>query len=757
MIQACLYLLAGIYALQLSSFASGSDLIALALVACFAAIFVNAWQGPSWLFVGLALFASSAARNLDDRLDVTYEGDSILAVVRIADFPRRRASALSFVAVPIGNERLPSRVRISWFEPNGIPALGDVWQFELRLRRPRGYRNPGVFDYEAWLFRSGIGATGYVVNGHRNRQLRADDTGMVNRLRRHVVERLVKLLPASGEAAVLAAISVGARHLVSAEQWRRYAHTGTSHLMAISGLHIGLAAGVGYLLARLVGGVFVNGLAGHTLGTIVAAFVGGLYGLMSGLAVPSQRAAVMIALVALIVIRHRQLRPFRILATTCLLLSIAAPISTMAPGFKLSFAAVLLIIWLGYRSPPGPLPPGLRGVQQLGLLQVVLLLGLLPLTVTIFGRAALVAPMVNLIVVPIFSLVTVPLTLAGMVFDGPVRTLGDRCLQIAALSVGAVEFVIKAATELPGADLAVPRLRGAARLLLCLPLLWVLLPKGWPGRGLAWLGALAIVTYQPGRPAQGCFEFGVLDVGQGLAVVVRTANRVLLYDTGAAFRTGSSVAQTVVLPYFEAEGVGRLDTLIVSHADIDHAGGVRALLSAIEIGRLLAGDPLPDLHSRAIQCHAGMTWLADGVQFRILHPPQETEFEGNDASCVLLVQAGANRLLISGDIEKPAERSLVQSRQLQTVRVVVIPHHGSQTSSSRAFVAALAPRLAIVSAGYGNRWAFPRREVVDRWQAGGATVISTANSGAIQGLLCSASGIEFVSRFRADWGRIWHE
>jgi competence protein ComEC len=759
MIKACLYLLAGIYALQLSSFATGSDLTAVALVASFLAAFLRAWQGPSWFFLGLAAYALAAAGILADRLDPVYAGDSILTTVRIVDFPQRRGPTTSFLAEPADDARLPRLLRLGWFEPANSPALGDVWQLELRLRRPRGNLNPGVFDYEAWLFRSGIGATGYVVSGDRNRRVRAEAIGPVDTFRKRVVGRLVELPGGGEQAAVLAAISVGARHLITREQWERYARTGTGHLMAISGLHIGLAGAGGYLLVSLVGGLLMRRGNAHLLATVAAAAVAAAYGSVSGLGLPSQRAAIMIGLLALAVVGRRQPRPYRILAAACLVLAMIAPVETMAPGFKLSFAAVLILVWLGGQRPLVAAGDTCRwcALRQLGRVQVVLLFGLLPLTAGIFGRAALWSPAVNLAAVPVFSFVTVPFTLAGMVLDGPVAVLGDGCLRVAALSVRGVEAIIERAAAMPLAGQGLPRLRGVSRALLLLPLLWILLPRGWPGRQLAVLAVVAIVGYQPPRPVKGCFDFDVLDVGQGQAVLVRTASQDLLYDTGAVFRSGSSAADIVVLPFLAAERVERLDALVVSHADADHAGGVLPVLARVPTSRVLAGEALPGVRQRVEPCRAGMGWQVDGVAFAILHPPADSGFEGNDASCVLLVAAGKSRLLIGGDIEEKAEQHLLQHGSPPPVDVVVVPHHGSQTSSSRPFVTALAPDLAIVSAGFANRWGMPRSDVVDRWRAAGARVISTADAGAIQGRVCEDEGLIRMRRFRADRSRIWHE
>ena len=650
MIRACLCLLAGIYALQLSSFATDSDLAAVAFVALFATVALRRWRSLSWFALGLALFSLSSADIIGNRLTPMYVGDSMVTQVRVVSFPENTQSSVAMIVEPLGDHRIPSRIRISWFEPPVSVRFGDVWQFELRLRRPRGSRNAGVFDYEAWLFRNRIGGTGYIVEGRRNYRVRSGALGVVDRVRQRSVDRLTDLLPQTRDAAVLAAISVGARHLITRQQWDRYARTGTSHLMAISGLHIGLAAGAAYVVACVLGGLLIRHGNHHARATVFAITVAGLYSLVSGLALPAQRASLMIGLLGIAVLRRRQPRPLLIIAAACLVLAALSPVETMAPGFKLSFAAVLLLIWLARRHQ------GMRGngwswrlvssVRSLAVVQVLLLLGLLPLTVLIFSRVTFAAPLVNLIAVPLFSVVTVPFTLCGLLLDGPLRPIGDQALLIAAQSLNVIENLIDLAVSVRGSAHPLPVIQGVAWAYLLLPLLWVVLPPAWPGRFLAWLGVLALMLYQPPRPAAGCAVVDVLDVGQGLAVVVRTREYVLLYDTGPAFRGGSSSAETVVLPYLAGLGLRRIDTLVVSHSDLDHAGGADVILSGIEVGAVLLGEHLPGMQSNL--CSAGQQWRATGVDFRIIYPTLDIRHDGNDASCVLEIETGVHRLLVTG-------------------------------------------------------------------------------------------------------------
>ena len=350
MVRACLCLLAGELALQLSSFAAGSDLITAALVAVCLLPVVRKRPEAAAFLTGVAVFALVSAAVVDSRLEPGFAGDSIVTRVRIAGFPRRRGDAIGFLAQPLGADFLPVRIRLSWYEPPAAVRFGDVWELEVRLRRPRGNRNPGTFDFEAWAFRERIGAVGYVVGGRRDHLLRSGDLTLVDRVRRHFVDRVAALFPDGDTAGILAAVCVGARHLIRPEQWERYGRTGTSHLMAISGLHIGLAAGGGYMLASLLSGLAFRHGNHHMRATVCALLVAASYALVSGLAVPAQRAGLMACLVTATLVRRRRPQALPVVAAACLTLAVMQPLATMAPGFRLSFAAVLVLVWLARRS-----------------------------------------------------------------------------------------------------------------------------------------------------------------------------------------------------------------------------------------------------------------------------------------------------------------------------------------------------------------------------------------------------------------------
>ncbi len=764
MLLRCLTLLSGAYALGFSRTLPPDDLFLALVLAAGACARLPGTHVIAWFLAGYSAMWLAAWLDIEDRLDPARAGDTLGIVVRIAEFPSETDATLRFVAEPLDQKNLPARIRLSWYEPQSRPALGEVWQLRVRLRRPHGYANPAGFDYEGWLFRQHIGATGYVVAHPENRRLHDLSAGRLSRFRRGFAARVSALLPHDDAAAVLLAVSVGARHRITREQWDRYALTGTIHLMAISGLHIGLAAGSVFLMAWAVLAPLCRRANVRDLALMAAVLAAAMYATVSGLAVPAQRALLMALLAAMAVMLRVRIDAASLIAVPCVALFLTDPVAIHSPGFRLSFAAVAVIFWMMQshsavtRGRGAPVWDAIRRyLHGLGRLQVMLLAGLFPLTTLIFGRFSPVAPLVNILILPLFNFLTVPSCLAGMLLQGPLQLLGDQLLLFAYVSVRLVLSLVSFAAALPGAGAAVLPPTGVAVFLTVLPVYFVLLPAGWPGRKLAWLSIAAALLYRPPGPPPGCLDYQVLDVGQGLAVVLETAHHTTLYDTGPAFRSGSNTAELVVIPFLKARGIDRLDTLILSHADQDHAGGVNSIVRQFAVGRIFVGEPLAISGIGQILCDATVSWSLDGVQFRFLHPAAHRAWEGNNASCVLEISAGTQRLLLTGDIETPVEGALLAGGGIRRVATVVVPHHGSRTSSSVDFVAKLKPQTAIVSAGFGNRWGFPKPDIVRRWQNAGAVVLETASSGAIGQRVCPDASNSRPKSARDDARRYWHE
>ncbi len=760
----CLCVLGGAYSLGLCRTLPADDLFLAVVMLAAIAFRMPGHRAAGWFIVGFASMWVAAWINIDDRLDPAMQGETISIAARVVDFAANTGGSLRFIVEPQQRSDLPTRIRLSWYEPAAIPGPGEVWQLRVRLRRPHGYANPGGFDYEGWLFRQRIGATGYVVSHKDNQRLIDIPIDPLSRIRQNFVDRVTRLLPADDAAAVLLAVGVGARHRITRAQWDRYAVTGTSHLMAISGLHIGLAAGGVMVLAWALLALYCRRINVRDTALVIAVLAAGMYAAVSGFAVPARRAFLMALLAAAAVLLRRKPDIATLLSIPCLVLFFANPVSIHAPGFKLSFAAVAILLWslqrhVRYRPlPGGPLVRNaMRNLCRLGTLQIVLLTGLFPLTVLIFGRFSVVAPLMNLLVLPIFNFVTVPFCLIGMIFTGPLQQLGDPLLVVAHDSIRLVLSMVSLVADLPVMRIAIHPPDGLAVALVCLPVMHVLFPSGWPGRKIAWIAIAAALLQRPAVPPPGCLDYHILDVGQGLAVVLRAGADTVLFDTGPSFRSGSSTADLVVIPFLRSRAISKLDILIVSHADQDHAGGVQAIASQFPIGRTLVGETVDGVGLTQSRCSKAAAWVSNGVRFQFLHVPRDIAWEGNNASCVLQVATGRHKLLLTGDIETPVEALLLKNSLLGRVNTVVVPHHGSRTSSSQDFVNALSPDLAIVSAGFGNRWGFPKTDVVRRWEMAGARLLETATTGAISQRICTDTGVETLRLERRDARKYWHE
>ena len=748
---------AGVFAVSL-----GQDLPQVSTVAVALVIVLILRRQPlaAAFVLGASLAAADARLRIDERLDPALAGSDLTVKVQVIDFVDQRQVTRLLIR-PLDRPDLPHRLRVSWYDPDAVPRYGQCWELTLRLRPPRGYLNAGRFDYERWLFEQKLGATGYVRNGQRLDDCR--EPGPFVTLRLRFFERLTAALPDDNARAVLLATTLGARHWLTEAQWRAFSVTGTGHLMAISGLHIALAAGLFFGIARGVLAA-IGASASHTIiAGVVALGAAASYALVSGFAIPAKRSVLMLAIGLATVLLRRRVDAWHTVGLAALCILSVNSLDAFSVGFRLSFlAVVLLLLFANAQITSRDMSQGagtrwLHGTLQLGKLQIVLLFGMLPLVIAGFGRLAWLSPAINLLVVPIFNLLTMPAALLGTLLDNGV---GDWLLLIAWRSVKWSLGIIDRAADLPFATIDVPRLAFPQAVTLGLAALLAALPVGWPGRTVAWLGIAFVALHRPTGPPEACVDLDILDVGQGLSVLVRTHSHSLLYDAGPSFRSGNDTGKLVVAPFLRESGTKNLDLLVISHGDNDHAGGAVSVVGAVPVSAILHGEADTDAKladaAPTLRCLAGQFWRWDDVQFAVLHPSGSGYPDGNNASCVIQISAGDRRVLLTGDIEAAAERSLLSAGLLAPVTVALIPHHGSKTSSSAAFVEALSANLAIVSSGYANRWGMPREDVVDRWAATGARVINTADSGLVSIRLCADSSRETVVQQRKDHPRFWH-
>lgn len=612
------------------------------------------------------------------------------------------------------------QIQLLWPQTLAIPTAleaGQRWRLPVKLKRPSGWYNPGSFSYQSWLFQQGIDASGYVLASPAA-QLLTINPFSLDRQRQLFSAALDRQWFSSlSQSGLLKALILGDKRQISAEQWQWLRTTGTIHLVVVSGLHVGLIAAVSFFLARQICAFF--GQQYYRLPWLCAASMAGLYSLMAGFGLPTQRALLM-TLIVLVASWRQRYQPMRQVfistLTLCLLLDPLAPVSS---SFWLSFIAVaILLVFCSGRWP---------AANAAWRAQWVVFIGLMPALLFSYGQLSWVAPIANLWMVPLFCLLIVPaslvLALCGWLL--PV-SWSLFCWQLLDQLLQWTVYLLQALAAWPMLSITgLHQLWQWLLLLLCVPAL--LLPTVLRLR-LPALLILAVLLLRPVQPEQ--WRVTVLDVGQGLSVLVQIEGYNLLYDLGADFGEGFHLAGQVVLPTIRSLGVNTVDRLILSHADNDHAGAWAWVLDQLPVTRVDSGEPIPGLASHS--CHRQSQWAAAGVVFRYMSLPPEAGSSGNDHSCVLMIEFPQMRLLLAGDIERHREQRLVDYWQQDLHSdVLIVPHHGSISSSSWPWLRRVAPQLAIVSAGYRNRFGHPSPQVVARYHAIGIDLVNTADAGAI--------------------------
>lgn len=581
------------------------------------------------------------------------------------------------------------------------------------------------------MLREGIGATGYATSLEHDGRSWRDVVRRPVLVARDVAAQSIRQAlgerPATG---IVAGLAVGLQDAVSREQWRELARSGTTHLMAISGMHIGMfAAAAAWVVQRWQRRRQARGATGAArdaaaLAGCVAA-VG--YSLLAGWSVPTQRTLLMIVLVAVACALRRRTGPADALAASVVGVLALDPLAPLASGFWLSFGAVAALVLAGggMLVAEGRLATYARAQLAVGV-------GLLPVLAAYFGGLSGVSPLVNLVAIPLYTLVIVPAVLISTAMACVLPVAGDWALRGVAELIEWSWPLIAVPAGWPAAMHGIAALPPWGWAALAAGSVAVMLPLPVAGRVAGFAMVLAACAWRPAAPCEGCARFTLLDVGQGLAAVVETRRHVIVYDTGPAFRSGTDAGAMVIAPFLQSRGLRTVDLLVASHDDADHSGGARSVADRVAVRALAASGAALDPIGPVERCRAGRHWRWDGVEFSWLHPGASLPVHDNDRSCVLLVRAGAASLLLTGDVQAAAEREMLERGVQGPVTIVLVPHHGSRTSSTRPFVEAVRPRWALVSAGYRNRWGFPAEPVVERWERAGAGVLLTSRSGAVE-------------------------
>jgi competence protein ComEC len=714
--------------------------------------------------LGFSYAALMAQVRLADELPPRWEGEDILLTGVVASLPQRHEKGVRFrfdvERVATADARVPSRIQLNWYGSDSRPVPdiqpGERWRLTVALKRPHGSLNPHGFDYEAWLLEQDLRATGTVRDEPGNRRL----DGFVwrpgygvDRLRQALALRFDAVLENRPYGGVIKALAIGEQSAIPQGQWAVFTRTGVIHLMSISGLHVTLLAGLGYALA---GGLWRRvprlplALPAQKAAALAGAVTALAYTLLAGFGIPAQRTLYMLAVVALALWSGRLIPSSRVLALALLVVVLLDPWAVLAPGFWLSFGAVACIFYVAGRGTNAK-----HWLREAVRVQWAVTLGLLPLLMALFQQVSLVSPFANAFAIPLVSFLVTPLTLLGAILPW------DGLLLLAHEVMEAGMSLLEWCAALPQAVWEQHAPPGWTVLLALAGVAWLLAPRGFPARGLGFVPMLPLFSVAPQAMGEGELGMTVLDVGQGLAVVVRTARHALLYDTGPGFTLEADSGNRVIVPYLRGEGVKRLDAMVVSHDDKDHSGGAASVAAAVPVAMLYASlredHPAHGLARHSLPCHEGQRWEWDGVLFEFLHPAVSARPErrsGNAQSCVLKVTSPHGSVLLPADLEGRAEAELLARRgDGLAASVLVAPHHGGRFSSSPEFVQAVQPALVVFSSGHRNPFGHPRPDVLGRYRAAGSKTLRTDRDGAVAVQL-GPQGPR-VGLARQDAGRYW--
>lgn len=671
---------------------------------------------------------------------------------------------------------VPPRVALAWYtgfrnpdQQVGNVQPGERWRLTVRLQRPHGNANPHGFDYEAWLLEQGIRATGYVRPDGGN--LRVDSfvpsfSTIVGSARATLRERIRAALPDKLYAGVIVALVVGDQRAIDQSDWKVFNRTGVGHLVSISGLHITMVAGLfAWIASNLWRRSFFTGaqlpltIPAQKVAALAGAGVGLLYVLLAGFGIPAQRTLYMLTVVAVALWFGRLTSVSHVLCAALGVVVLLDPWAVLAPGFWLSFGAVAIILY----ATSGRIRP--RETRMAGVLRVaahtqfVVTIGLVPLTMLLFAQVSLVSPIANAMAIPLVSFVVTPLSLVGSLLPAPLSTI---VLGIAHLVMEGLAALLGWLGNLRLAVWTAPVPEPWMFAFALAGTVWMLAPRGWPVRWIGIAGWLPMLANLPTHPPEGGMHVTAFDVGQGTALLIETPNHRLLYDTGPQYSPESNGGNRVILPYLRARGIESLDGVMVSHSDVDHAGGALDILDAVKTGwvasSLWSDHPIVSASPSHQRCAAGQSWHWDGIRFDVLHPTSEsyadTSLKANARSCTLRITSGKHAILLAGDIEAAQEAQLLTRAPngLQS-HVLLAPHHGSGTSSTQAFLTGVGPGVALFQVGYRNRYRHPKAEVVERYAKMGVKRLRTDESGAVT--FRFGTTME-ATEYRREHARYWH-
>jgi len=745
----------------------------------FVLAFLLPWRQPMFrtfaaAIIGFCWATVFSTWRLDNRLEESFEVQQIRIQGRVVGLPVTRSDHIQFYLRPFSMQvvhgsgsavalsKLPGKIKLSWYQFSDKLQAGEIIDVKVKLKRPNGFMNSGGFDYETWLFTRGVDAVGYVQKRYPQPDnshviaLRLTVSEVVDTWRQRLLNKLQNCVDDLPNAGLIIALVLGERFAVTGEQWRLFQNSGTNHLLAISGLHIGFVAAMVFFISRRLWSclALANNIPAQRAAALPALLAALTYAALAGFSIPTQRALIMVLLLLIAHWRRSATASSHSLACAAVVVLVINPLSVLDAGFWLSFIAVASLM---YSLSPQRRQQSIY--RRWVVPQLAVFFGLGWFILKQYGQLPLLSPVANIVAIPWVSFVTVPLCLVAAPLLWLAPALARGLLYLADASLSLLQHFLTWLDRLQW-QLQIFSIEAVwPWLFALLGVLLLMLPNRMPLRLLA-LGLCAPLFFTAREePATGQFTVTFLDVGQGLAIMVATRQHLLLYDSGPRYSKNFDAANAVILPWLRHSGYTRLDKLILSHHDSDHIGATLTLVKNYTVDQI-STTWLEKYQVTTNSCQENQHWNWDGVDFTVLHPA--ADFPGgesdNNHSCVIKISNDKQRVLLTGDIERKVEQSLIQRYPGEELKsdVLLVPHHGSKSSSSPEFIDKVSPRWAIASTGYRNRFGFPKSEIVERYLQRGIAFLSTSHYGALTFLFDGVTEPQLRQAYRVDKSRYWH-
>ena len=764
MLTAGIALLTGVMLASYSPQLIDSYLIAWLPFSLFLSFINPHFHNTGLLIAGFLWVQAIIYWELDHRLQPEWNNKRLIVVGEVINLPKNKFTNTSFLIKPLSiagySAKLPKLIKLNWRNAPQSLASGQRWQWQLKLKQPRGYQNPGGFDYEKWLLFKGIHATGYVVSKFPARLL--DSTSVnINVIRQSILKHIDQHCIECQQLGLIQALSVGYRGNISRSQQQKLQQTGTAHLIAISGLHIGIIAGVFYGIGLMLWNLITNKkyLTRKELALLSAWIAGLSYSFLAGFDLPAQRAMLMLSVVLFSLYLRLPFNLLNSIMLSMILVLLLTPLSILSASFWLTFCA-LLIIALG-QFLLKPLSNGRYSwIKKIFIIQLLFSLLFIPISIGVFGQIHSASLLANLVAVPLVSFIIVPIVfLLLLLFWLPSEVLELLYKALDKMLSWLLEY-FNFLQQSGFQALNSTAIDSWQLVLLFGILVLMILPAGII-RYRLFLLIIPVLLLTPEKKFESVeMKLTVLDVGMGTSIVVQTRHHSLIYDFGSGNKQGYSLGEWAVNPYLRHQGLGQPDRIILSHSDQDHVGGFYSVQNQFKNSMLYTGTVgqvkklFPEVHP-VLDCHTSSAWMWDGVQFEFLRGLKPSDRADNNRSCVLRITQSGNTVLITGDIEAVQERNLLMmgGSKLKS-DILIAPHHGSLTSSTQNFVDAVSAQHVIFTAGFLNRWSFPRLAVVERYILNGAKIYRTDKQGAIQ-VECDNKSCKLIP-FRQQHPRLWY-